>query len=96
MMDGRKKYIQHISGLHTQAGCIDAGMAAQQPTFCYRPVDEQLHMVVLVVHQAHYGDGSGRNIQMLFHVAWIGERQAGRADGMGQILRFKSFTLVYI
>ena len=81
VMHSRQEFFDDVFRLHAQADSVHAGMASQKIALHNGLVDEQLHMVVLVVHQAHDGYRAGRDIEVFFHVCRICERQPRGADG---------------
>lgn len=92
MMYGWQEFFYNVLRLHTKACRVDARMAAKQLAVCNRLVNEQLHAVVMVVHQAHDGNRAGRDIKILFHVLGIGKGKPRGADLRRDVLGLKRFV----
>ena len=55
-------------------------------------VNEQTDLVFRVVHQAKDTDGTGSNVQILFHEFRFSKGKAGAADLLGENCRFEFFV----
>ena len=84
MAHGGDDFFHQICGLEPQGRGVDAGMTADILTLQHILVDEQLDMVVMVVHQTHDTQGAGGDVQIFLHIAVVGKAQAGGADLLGQ------------
>lgn len=67
-------------GAQAQAGSIDAGVAAHIFAVQHIFVDQKLHMVFGIVHQAQHTDRAGSDIKELFHIFRLGKGQARGVD----------------
>ena len=85
VMDRGEEFFQKAGGRKLQAGCVDAGMAADvRVIFQNIPVDQETHTVFFVIHKAQDADRSGGKVQKLFHKFRLGKRKPGASDLLGQ------------
>ena len=80
MPDSGKQPGKELRCAKLQTARIDARMAGEKFLFRYVAVNEEPDCVIFVVHQPHYADASGADIQKLLHVPFIGEVQAGDSE----------------
>lgn len=86
MFHGGKHLFDQIRRPHPEAGGIDAGMASEIFTVQHLLIDQQLHLMFLIVHQSQHADRTGGDIQEFLHVFRLGKRKPRRADLRRQIL----------
>ena len=86
MFHGGKHLFDQIRRPHAEAGGIDAGMASEIFAVQHLFIDQQLHLMFLIVHQTEYTDRAGGDIQEFLHVFRLGKRKPRRADLCRQIL----------
>ena len=60
MVDGGQNGFHQVFCAQAQAGSIDAGVAAHIFTVQHIFIDQKLHMVFGIVHQAQHTDRAGR------------------------------------
>ena len=85
-MYGRKHLFDQICRPHAKAGGIDTGVAPEIFAVQHLLIDQQLHLMFLIVHQTEHTDRSGSDIQEFLHVFRLGKRKPRRADLRRQIL----------
>ena len=88
----RQEGVQNIAGFYFQAGCINAGMAADKGMAGNNIlINKQFYPVFGVVHQSQDTDGTGGDIQKPFHILFFSKGKAGTADLFGKLRRMKLF-----
>ena len=80
MVHRRQKLLQHILRLHPQAGGIDTGVAAEVLQGRYILVNDELYLVIRVIHQRHNRSGARRYIQQFLHILRRGKGETGGTD----------------
>ena len=85
MFHGGKHLFDQIRRPHAEAGGIDAGMASEIFTVQHLLIDQQLHLMFLIVHQSQHADRTGGDIQEFLHVFRLGKRKPRRAGIHGEI-----------
>lgn len=58
---------------HPEAGGIDAGVASEIFAVQHLLIDQQLHLMFLIVHQSQHADRTGGDIQEFLHVFRLGK-----------------------
>lgn len=93
MVNVRKKFFENVGGTDLQAGCVDAGMTADERMVVdYIFVNQKPHPVLSIVHQTEDTDRSRCDIQKLFHIFRSGEGKSGAADLSGKSGSFEFFV----
>lgn len=86
MVDGGQNGFHQVFCAQAQAGSIDAGVAAHIFAVQHIFIDQKLHMVFGIVHQAQHTDRAGSDIKELFHIFRLGKGQARGVDLGGWII----------
>jgi len=86
MPHGGDDLIYQVFRAQPQAGGVDTGVAADVFALENILIDQKLHMVFLVVHQAQNAQGAGSDVQKLLHIFRGRKGQPGGADLLGKIL----------
>lgn len=73
MFHGGKHLFDQIRRPHAEAGGIDAGVASEIFAVQHLFIDQQLHLMFLIVHQTEYTDRAGGDIQEFLHVFRLGK-----------------------
>lgn len=63
MFHGGKHLFDQIHRPHPEAGGIDAGVASEIFAVQHLFIDQQLHLMFLIVHQSQHADRTGGDIQ---------------------------------
>ena len=63
MSYGRKHLFDQIRRPHAEAGGIDAGVAPEIFTVQHLFIDQQLHLMLRIVHQSQHTDRAGGDIR---------------------------------
>ena len=74
MSHGRKHLFDQIRRPHAEAGGIDAGVAPEIFTVQHLFIDQQLHLMLRIVHQSQHTDRAGGDIQKFLHIFRLGKR----------------------
>ena len=92
MSHGGNDFLHQILGAQSQAGGIDAGMAAKVFTLQHIFINQKLHPLFVVIHKSQNTDRAGGDIQKLLHVRCVRKGKAGRADLLGKNAGFEGFA----
>ena len=91
-MNCRKETLQKIGSFNSQTGSVDAGMAANVGmSLNHILVNDQLNLILVIIHQAQNAHRAGSKIKILFQIFWTGKGKSGAADLVGKVFGFKFF-----
>ena len=65
MTHGGNDFFHQVCSAQAQGGGVDAGVAAEEFALQHILVDEQLHPILPVVHQAQHAEAAGGDVQKL-------------------------------
>ena len=80
MAQGGDQLFRQVRRADAKRRGVDAGVDTDVFAAQHICVDQQLHPIVVVVHQAKDAQTSGGDVQKLLHVAAVGKGQAAGAD----------------
>lgn len=80
MAGGGEDFLQEGVQAEDEAGGVDAGMAGVGGDPFQVAVDDQAHMMILVVNQTHRRDCAGMNVKVAVHMLCGSERKSRAAQ----------------
>ena len=86
-----KDFIQQITGSDFQAGSVDTGVTAEVFILQHISVNRQPDTVFCIVHQPQNTDGTGGDVEKLFHKFSRCKGQSGAAHLFGENGCFELF-----
>ena len=81
--------VQHVVRLDGERRRVDARMAADHARLRDGLVDDELNMVLRIVHQPQHADRAGRDVEIALHICRIRERQPRHAKLLGKVFRLE-------
>ena len=91
MPQSGKDFIQQITGSDFQAGSVDTGVTAEVFILQHISVNRQPDTVFCIVHQPQNTDGTGGDVEKLFHKFSRCKGQSGAAHLFGENGCFELF-----